>query len=66
MLKNNIILLMGIAGTGKMTIDETIVKQNPYFKLATPDSAIDPVLKLLGDNEQVWWTLDEKGWIAVN
>lgn len=36
MLTNNIILLMGIAGTGKMTIGEAIVKQNPHFKLATP------------------------------
>jgi len=66
MLTNNIILLMGIAGTGKMTIGETLVKQNPHFKLVTPDSTLDPVLKLLGDNEQVWWSLDKKGWVAVN
>lgn len=66
MVTNNIILLMGIAGTGKMTIGEAIVKQNPHFKLATPDSSLDPVLKLLGDNEQVWSSLDEKGWAAVN
>lgn len=66
MLINNIILLMGIAGTGKMTIGEAIVKQNPHFKLVTPDSSINPVLKLLGDNEQVMWSLDEKGWAAVN
>lgn len=66
MLTNNIILLMGIAGTGKMTIGESILKQNPHFKLVTPDSSLDPVLKLLGDNEQVWYSLDEKGWAAVN
>lgn len=66
MLTNNIILLMGIAGTGKMTIGETIVRQNPHFKLSTPDSSLEPVLKLLGDNEQVWWSLDEKGWAAIN
>ena len=66
MLTNNIILLMGIAGTGKMTIGEAIIKQNANFKLVTPDSAIDPVLKLLGDNAQVMWSLDEKGWAAVN
>lgn len=65
-LTNNIILLMGIAGTGKMTIGETIVKQNPHFKLVTPDSSLSPVLNLLGDNEQVWWSLNEKGWAAVN
>jgi hypothetical protein len=57
---------MGIAGCGKMTIGEAIVKQNPNFKLATPDSTLDPILKLLGDDEQVWWSLDEKGWAAVN
>ena len=66
MLTNNIILLMGIAGCGKMTIGEAFVKQNPYFKLVTPDSSLDPILKLLGDNEQVWWSLDKKGWAAVN
>lgn len=66
MLTNNIILLMGIAGTGKLTIGEAIVKQHPNFKLSTPDSSLDPVLKLLGDDEQVFWSLDEKGWAAVN
>ncbi len=66
MLTNNIILLTGIAGTGKMTIGETIVKQNPHIKLAIPDIWFGPVLKLLGDNEQVMWSLDEKGWAAVN
>lgn len=66
MLTNNIILLMGIAGTGKMTIGETIVRHNPHFKLSTPDSSLEPVLKLLGGNEQVWWSLDEKGWAAIN
>jgi len=66
MLTNNIILLMGIAGTGKMTIGEAIIAQNPHFKLTTPDSSVGPVLKLLGDNEQVFWSLNEKGWVAVN
>jgi len=66
MLTNNIILLMGIAGTGKMTIGETIVKQNSLVKLATSELFLESVLKLLGDNEQIWWSLDEKGWAAVN
>ena len=66
MLTNNIILLMGIAGTGKMTIGEAIVKQNPHFKLTTPDSSFGSVLKLLGDDDQIMWSLDEKGWAAVN
>lgn len=66
MLENNIILLMGIAGTGKMTIGEAIVKQNPHFKLVTPDAAFGSVLKLLGDDAEVMWSLNEKGWAAVN
>jgi len=66
MLKNNIILMMGIAGTGKMTIGEAIVKQNPNFKLVTPDLAMEPVLKLLGDDADVMWSLNEKGWNAIN
>lgn len=65
-LKNNIILLMGIAGTGKMTIGEAILKENPDFKLVTPDSAFGSVLELLGNDDQVMWSLDEKGWSAVN
>src|SRR5690348_3030400 len=66
MLKNNIILLMGIAGCGKMTIGEAIVKQNPSFKLVTPDSSFGSILKLLGNNDKVMNSLNEKGWSAVN
>ena len=66
MLKNNIILLMGIAGSGKMTIGEAIIKQNSSFKLVTPDSSFGSVLELLGDDDQVMWSLNEKGWSAVN
>ena len=53
MLENNIILLMGIAGTGKMTIGEAIVQQDRHFKLASHHTWIDPVLKLLGNDEQL-------------
>lgn len=66
MLKNNIILLMGIAGTGKNTIGKAITKQDNHFKLAHHHTWLDPILKLLGDNDQVWWSLDEKGWCAIN
>lgn len=66
MLQNNIILLMGIAGSGKMTIGEAIVQQDEHFKLASHHTWVDPILNLLGNNEQVWWSLDEKGWAAVN
>lgn len=65
-LKNNIILLMGIAGTGKKTIGEAIAQQDHHVKLAHHHTWIDPILKLLGDDDQVWWSLDEKGWDAIN
>lgn len=66
MLKNTIILLMGIAGTGKKTIGEAITHQDNSFRLAHHHAWIDPVLKLLGNNASVWWSLDEKGWNALN
>ena len=66
MLTNNIILLMGIAGSGKMTIGEAIVNQNSSFKLVTPDSSFGSILKLLGDDDKVMWSLNDKGWAAVN
>src|SRR5579862_5116215 len=66
MLQNTIILLMGIAGSGKMTIGNAIRKQDNSFKLVTSDSWSDPILRLLGDNESIWWALDDKGWNAVN
>lgn len=43
MLTNNIILLMGIAGVGKLTIAEILVKKNPNFKLSHPDPWTEPV-----------------------
>jgi aminoglycoside 6'-N-acetyltransferase len=57
---------MGIAGTGKKTIGEAIVQQDRSFKLAHHHSWIDPVLKLLGNDSSVWYSLDEKGWEALN
>lgn len=57
---------MGIAGSGKMTIGESIVKRDPSFKLVTPDSSFGSILKLLCDNADVMWSLDQKGWAAVN
>lgn len=66
MLSNNIIVLMGIAGTGKHTIGRAIAQQNNHFKLAHHHTWLDPILKLLGDNDQVWWSLDDKGWNVIN
>lgn len=67
-----IILLMGIAGTGKKTIGDAIIKQDRTFKLAHHHDWIDPVLKLLDEHyhndnvASVWYSLDEKGWNALN
>ncbi|AMQ28329.1 TPA: hypothetical protein KKX32_000365 [Legionella pneumophila] len=66
MRKNNIILLMGIAGTGKRTIGEEIVAQDNTFRLAHHHDWIDPILKLLGSDASVFWSLDEKGWSVLN
>lgn len=60
------IILMGIAGTGKKTIGEAIIQQDNHFKLAHHHTWLDPILKLLGDDDQIWWSLDEKGWDAIN
>ena len=57
---------MGIAGTGKTTIAKAINKQDKSFKLAYHHGWIDPVLRLLGDDSDVFWSLDEKGWDALN
>ena len=66
-IENNIILLMGIAGTGKKTIGEEISKQDASFKLAHHHAWIDPILKLLNNNAAAaWQSLDEKGWGALN
>ncbi|HHJ0490126.1 TPA: GNAT family N-acetyltransferase [Legionella pneumophila] len=66
MQTNVMILLMGIAGTGKKTIGEAITTLAPQFRLAHHHAWIDPVLKLLGNDAQVFWSLDEKGWAALN
>lgn len=60
---------MGIAGSGKMTIGQAIIQQNPSFKLVTPESSFGSILKLLGEpsyDDKVMWSLDKKGWAAVN
>ena len=68
---NTIILLTGIAGTGKKTIGETITQIDPNFKLAHHHDYLDPILKLLDDHPfddnatSVWNSLNEKGWDAL-
>lgn len=57
---------MGIAGTGKTTIAKEIENQDNSFMLATHHGWIDPILKLLGKDASVFWSLDERGWSALN
>jgi len=64
--ENVIILLMGIAGTGKRTIGESIAKIDHSFRFVHHHSWIDPILNLLGKDSSVWWALDEKGWAKLN
>ena len=67
MLKNTIILLIGIAGTGKATIGAAMTQKNQNFRFVPHHSWIDPILNLFGDDEsKVFWGLDEKGWAALN
>lgn len=65
MLKNTIILLSGIAGTGKNTIAKAINKEDKCFKVVHHHSYLDPILRLFGDDSSVFWDLDDKGWGAL-
>lgn len=68
---NTIILLTGIAGTGKKTIGQAISNINPAFKLLHHHDYLDPILKILDSNppnsnpDSIWWSLDDKGWDAL-
>ncbi len=68
---NQIILLSGIAGTGKKTIGQAITEINPMFKLVHHHDYLDPILKLLNKNpkninpDSIWWDLDDNGWESL-
>ena len=49
MIKNTIVFLMAMAGTGKRTIAQEIIKQDNGFKFIHNHSMIDPILSLLED-----------------
>ena len=67
MIKNTIILLTGLAGTGKTTIGAAIARDNQQFRFVPHHAWIDPILNLFGDDEsKVWYSLGEKGWAALN
>ena len=61
--ENCIILLMGIAGTGKRTIGTALSKKS-NFKLALHDWWMEPILNLLCKDSM--WELDENGWKKLN
>lgn len=62
-LENCLVLLMGLPGSGKKTVGEALVK-NSNFRIAT--DWYDPILKLLGDDYQVMWNLNEEAWKKLN
>lgn len=57
---NTIILLTGFAGTGKLTVGQAIVKQDPSFKLVHNHTWINPIFSLFPDhkaflyNDEAW------------
>ena len=65
--ENTIILLMGIAGSGKRTVGEALRHLDNSFKLVHQHTAwVDPILNLLGDDSSVWWSLTADGWQKIN
>ena len=70
-LMDTIILLTGIAGTGKRTIGQAISHINPAFTLLHHHDYLDPILKQFDNSPQnsnpdsIWWNLDDKGWDAL-
>lgn len=64
-IENCIILLMAIAGSGKRTVGEELCKMS-NFKLAHHHYWTDPIVRLLGDDSSVWWTLTDPAWGKLN
>lgn len=60
---NCLVLLMGFPGSDKKTVGEALVAKT-NFKLV--QEWFDPILRLLGDDYQVWWGLDIKAWEKLN
>lgn len=65
-IKNVIVFITGISGIGKRTIGEAICKLDPSFQNVTPDDWMTPILRLLGDDDSVLYSLTTEGWNAVN
>lgn len=63
--KNTIILLMGFPGVGKRTVAE-IIAQKTNARFSDHHDLYDPIVKLFGDDEQIWWNLTPPMWDKVN
>lgn len=63
--ENCLVLLMSFPGAGKKTVGEALAKKT-HFILTHHHEWVDLILKLLGDDYQVMWDLDAKGWEKLN
>lgn len=63
--KNKIFLLMGLPGVGKRTVAKIIAKKT-NVRFSDHHDLIDPILKLFGDDEKIWWDLTPQMWDKVN
>ena len=64
-LKNCMILLMGLPGVGKRTIGEALAKKT-NVRFSDHHDLYDPIVKLFGNDHQVWWDLTPNMWAKIN
>lgn len=60
---NCLVLLMGSPGVGKLVVGKAFAKKT-NSRLVT--EWFEPILKLFGDNAQVWYDLDANAWKKMN
>lgn len=65
-IQNTIVLLIGLAGTGKKTFGKTIASIDASFRFVHHHAWIDPILNLFGDEASVMDDLPPEGWEAIN
>lgn len=66
-MKNHIILLMGIAGTGKHTIGlELTTLAGDGTRFVHHHTWTDPIVRLFGNTPDAFWQVTESGWSKMN
>ncbi len=63
--QNYIILLTGLPGVGKRTVAEVIAKHT-NIRFSDHHDLTDPILKLFGDDYQIFWDLTPDMWGKLN